>query len=124
MTYVQGFVIAVPTARKQEFIDHAAKADAAFVEHGAIRVVECWADDVPYGKVTDFYGAVQATGEESVCFSWIEWPDKATCEAMHARMEELMETDPRFSMEHNPPPFDGRRMIYGGFAPVVDIRGD
>lgn len=121
MTYIQGFVLAVPTARKQDFIDHAAMADAVFLEHGAIRVVECWADDVPHGKQTDFYGAVQAKEDESIVFSWIEWPDKATSEAMHAKMEEITTTDPRFSMEHNPPPFDGMRMIFGGFVPVVDL---
>ncbi len=119
MTYVQGFVIPVPTANKQAFIDHARMADPVFMEHGALRIYECWGSDVPRGKATDFYGAVAAKDDESVVFSWIEWPDKATADAMHAKMEEITTTDPRFSMEHNPPPLDGKRMIFGGFEPVV-----
>jgi uncharacterized protein YbaA (DUF1428 family) len=121
MSYIQGFVIPVPTANKQAFIDHARKADEVFMEHGALRIWECWGDDVPHGKQTDFYRAVAATEDETVMFSWIEWPDKATSDAMHGRMEEIMQNDPRFSMEHNPPPFDGKRMIFGGFSPVVKL---
>lgn len=123
MSYIDGFVIPVPTARRQEFIDHAHTADSVFVELGALRVIECWGDDIPDGKLTDFRRAVQATADESVVFSWIEWPDRATRDAAMARMEELMKTDERFSAEKNPMPFDGRRLIFGGFAPVVDLRG-
>lgn len=121
MTYVDGFVIAVPTANKQKFIDHAKSADSVFLEQGATRVVECWADDVPDGKVTDFRKAVQARDDETVVFSWVEWPDKATRDAGMGRMEELMKTDDRFNPEKNPMPFDGKRMIYGGFAPVATL---
>jgi uncharacterized protein YbaA (DUF1428 family) len=119
MTYIQGFVIPVPADRKQDFIAHAEQADAVFLEHGALRVWECWQDDVPPGEQTDFFRAVDAQEGECVVFSWIEWPDKLTCDAMHAQMEEIMANDSRFSMEHNPPPFEGKRMIYGGFVPVV-----
>ena len=119
MTYVEGFVIAVPTANKDQFIEHARIIDEVFMEHGALRILECWGDDVPHGKMTDFYGAVKATEDESVVFSWIEWPDKATRDAQMAKLQKAMETDPRFSLENNPTPFDGRRMIYGGFQPVV-----
>ena len=119
MNYVDGFVIAVPTANKQKFIDHAATADSVFIELGALRVLECWGEDVPNGKQTDFYRAVDATEDETVIFSWIEWPDKATADAMHAKMGEITTNDPRFSMELNPPPYDGNRMIYGGFETVV-----
>lgn len=117
MSYIDGFVIAVPTANKQKFIDHANKGDSVFVEYGATRVLECWGDDVPAGKQTDFQRAVQARDDETVVFSWIEWPDKATRDA---GMEKVMK-DPRMSMETNPMPFDGKRMIYGGFEPVVEV---
>jgi uncharacterized protein YbaA (DUF1428 family) len=121
MPYIDGFVIAVPKANKQKFIEHAKLGDSVFSELGATRIWECWEDDVQDGKVTDFRRAVQATAEEAVVFSWIEWPDKATRDAGMGRMEELMKTDPRLSPEKNPMPFDAKRMIYGGFAPVVTI---
>ena len=119
MSYIDGFVIAVPTANKQKFIDHANVADPVFTEKGATRIVECWQDDVKDGEVTDFRRAVQATEDESVVFSWIEWPDKATRDtAMEWMMGEGM-SDPR--MANNAMPFDGKRMIFGGFAPVVEL---
>lgn len=121
MTYVDGFVIAVPKANRQKFIDHATTADPMFIEMGALRVVECWADDVPAGKTTDFRMAVKATEDEEVVFSWIEWPDKATRDAAYAKIMAPDNDDPRMSMAHNPPPFDGKRMIFGGFAPLVDM---
>ncbi len=77
MSYVDGFVIAVPVANKQKFVEHARLGDAVFIDLGATRVMECWADDVPEGRVTDFRRAVQAGADEAVVFSWIEWPDKA-----------------------------------------------
>jgi uncharacterized protein YbaA (DUF1428 family) len=121
MTYVDGFVIAVPKANKQKFIEHANKGDSVFTELGATRILECWGDDVPDGKVTDFRRAVQATDDEAVVFSWVEWPDKATRDAAMGKMDELMKTDPRMNPEKNPMPFDGKRMIYGGFSPVVTL---
>ncbi|MDF2974258.1 MAG: signal recognition particle [Microvirga sp.] len=121
MPYVDGFVIAVPADRKQEFIEHASKADPVFKELGATRILECWGDAVPDGKLTDFRRAVQAKEDETVVFSWIEWPDKATRDAAMGRMEELMKTDDRLNPEKNPMPFDGKRMIFGGFAPVVEL---
>ena len=121
MSYIDGFVIAVPKANKQKFIDHAKKGDSVFTELGAQRVLECWGDDVPDGKVTDFRRAVQAKEDETVVFSWIEWPDKATRDKAMSRMEDLMKNDPRMNPEQNPMPFDGKRMIYGGFAPVVTL---
>ena len=120
MTYIQGFVIAVPTANKDKFIAHANDGDAVFMDHGASRILECWQDNVEKGHTTDFFGAVDCKDDESVVFSWIEWPDKAKCKAMEARMEEIMETDDRFNPEKNPMPFDGARMIYGGFEPLVE----
>jgi uncharacterized protein YbaA (DUF1428 family) len=121
MAYIDGFVIAVPKANKQKFIDHANTGDSVFAELGATRILECWEDDVPDGKVTDFRRAVQATKDEAVVFSWIEWPDKATRDAAMAKMTDLMKTDPRMSPEGNPMPFDGKRMIFGGFSPVVTL---
>ncbi len=116
MSYIDGFVIAVETTRRDEFIDHARRMDAHFLTFGATRIVECWGDDVPDGTVTDFARAVQAKEGETVAFSWIEWPDKATRDAAMKRLE----TDERFTAE--PMPFDGKRMIFGGFQPVVDLR--
>ena len=116
MPYVDGFVIAVPNANRQAFIDHASAFDPLFLEYGATRVLECWGDDVPHGKLTDFHRAVKATDDETVLFSWIEWPDKATRDA---GMKQVMD-DPRMGPD-NPMPFDGARMIYGGFVPVVDL---
>ena len=128
MKYVDGFVIAVPTKNRQKFIDHAARADEMFVERGAIRVVECWGDDVPGGKITDFRRAVQAKDDETVAFSWVEWPDKETRDAAMAKFTEWMENpenaDPRMDPAKNPMPFDGMRMIFGGFSPVVDLGSD
>jgi uncharacterized protein YbaA (DUF1428 family) len=121
MKYVEGFVIAVPTVNKEKFIQHAKTADAIFIEMGALRVVECWEDDVPDGKLTDFSRAVQATSEESIAFSWIERPDEATREAVFAKLMSEDFNDPRMDPSSNPMPFDGKRMIFGGFVPVVDV---
>ena len=117
MTYIDGFVAAVPTANKQKFIDHAKKGDSVFVELGATRVLECWGDDVPEGKVTDFRRAVNAKDDETDVFSWVEWPDKATRDKAMPKMMD----DPRMQPDQNPMPFDGQRLVYGGFAPVVEL---
>lgn len=125
MSYIDGFVIAVPTANKQKFIDHANLGDSYFMDLGAIRIVECWGEDVPEGKMTDFRKAVQANADETVVFSWVEWPDKATRDAAHGTIGEAMnnpeEADPRMDPKKNPMPFDGMRLIFGGFLPVVDL---
>lgn len=122
MTYIDGFLIAVPKANKQKFIEHAQKGDSAFMDLGATRILECWEDDVPDGKVTDFRRAVQAKQDEAVVFSWIEWPDKATRDAGMSKIMDRMNSDPRMDPETNPMPFDGMRLIYGGFAPVVTLQ--
>jgi uncharacterized protein YbaA (DUF1428 family) len=128
MSYIDGFVIAVPTANKQKFLDHAKLGDSVFIEFGATRVIECWGDDVQDGKVTDFRKAVQAQDDETVVFSWIEWPDKATRDSAMEKMSEWMnnpeKADPRMHPDKNPMPFDGKRLIYGGFAPLVELSGD
>lgn len=112
--YVEGFVGAVPTANKEKFIDHAAEVAPLFLREGALRVVEGWAVDVPKGKVTDFYRAVKATEDETVFFSWIEWPDRATRDAGQEKIFAEMQTH----MKDNPMPFDGKRMIFGGFKVI------
>lgn len=122
MSYIDGFVIACPKANKQKFIDHANNADSMFIEMGAIRVIKCWADDVPDGKVTDFRMAVKAEADEDVILSWIEWPDKETRDKAYAVMMDPDTKDPRMDPEKNPMPFDGKRMIWGGFNPVVDFK--
>lgn len=122
MSYIDGFVIAVPTANRQAFIDHANRADGIFIEFGAVRIVECWGDDVPEGNVTDFRRSVQAADDETVVFSWIEWPDKATRDAGMAKMMAPDFKDSRMDPALNPMPFDGKRMIFGGFAPIVELK--
>jgi uncharacterized protein YbaA (DUF1428 family) len=126
MSYIDGFIIAVSNAQKQAFIDHARASDSMFIEWGATRVLECWGDDVPEGKLTDFRMAVKAEADESVVFSWIEWPDKATRDAAYAKMMDPANIDPRMDPAKNPPPFDGKRMIFGGFSPVYEVtaKGD
>ena len=125
MAYIDGFVIAVPRDNKQKFIDHAQSGDSVFMDLGATRILECWGDDVSAGHTTDFRRAVQATDDEDVIFSWIEWPDKATRDAAFATMTEWMDdpskADPRMDPAKNPMPFDGKRMIFGGFVPVVTM---
>jgi len=111
MTYVDGFVVAVPTANREKYREHAAAALTLFKEFGATRVVEGWGDSVPRGELNDLYRAVEAKDDETVLFSWVEYPDKATRDAAGQKMM----SDPR--MENmGEMPFDGKRMIYGGFA--------
>ncbi len=121
MSYIDGFVLAVPKANRQKFIKHATDANSVFIEMGAIRVRECWADDVPDGKTTDFRMAVKAKDDEDVVFSWIEWPDKKVRDAAMAKMMDNDSPDPRMDPKKNPMPFDGKRMIFGGFVPVVSL---
>ena len=116
MTYVEGFVVAVPTANKEAYRKHAADAAPLFKEFGVARMVECWGDDVPDGKVNDFKGAVQAKPDETVVFSWVEYPDKATRDAANQKMM----SDPRMAQMGGEMPFDGKRMIIGGFDSIVD----
>ncbi len=116
MNYVDGFVAAVPTANRERFRQHAQEAAAVFREHGALQVIECWGDDVPEGKLTSFPMAVQRKDDETVVFSWIVWPSR---DARDRGMKKVMD-DPRVQPDANPMPFDGKRMIYGGFEVLVD----
>ncbi|MCZ4501040.1 MAG: signal recognition particle [Marmoricola sp.] len=115
MTYIDGYVVPVKLADKDAYHELATEAAAIFKEFGATRVVENWGDDVPDGKVTDFKGSVKAEPGEVVVFSWIEWPSKEVRDAGQAKMM----SDPR--MDNMAMPFDGKRMIYGGFANLVDL---
>ena len=114
MTYVEGFIVAVPKANRDVYREHASGAAPLFHEFGASRMVETWASDVPDGKVTDFRRAVQATEDEDVAFSFFEYPSKEVRDAANQKMM----SDPR--MEKMEMPFDGKRMIFGGFAPLLD----
>ena len=117
MIYIDGFLAPVKAdSSEQAYTEFALKAAPIFREHGATRVVEGWEDDVPDGKTTDFRRAVKLGEGEHVVFSWIEWPDKATRDA---GMKKVMD-DPRMQPGAEPMPFDGPRMIYGGFRAVVD----
>lgn len=118
MGYADGYLLAVPEANRDAYRALAARMATIFLEFGALRVVEAWADDVPDGEVTDFRRAVIAKSEETVVFSFVEWPSKDD------RMEgwKRMVEDSRIQNAGDMP-FDGARMIYGGFVPIVDIRG-
>lgn len=116
MSYIDGFVAAVPTAKREAFRKHAEDAAAVFKEHGALGVTECWGDDVPGGEVTSFPMAVKCKPDETVIFSWIAWPSR---EVRDAGMQKVM-SDPRMQEDVNPMPFDGKRVIFGGFTPIVE----
>jgi uncharacterized protein YbaA (DUF1428 family) len=113
-SYTDGFVVPVPEANREAYRALAAKMAGTFRESGALRVIEAWGDDLQEGKTTDFRRAVQAQDGENVVFSFVEWPDKATRDAAWKKMME----DP--SMQNHDMPFDGKRMFWGGFTPIVD----
>ena len=115
MSYVDGFVIPVPTGKKQAYLAMATQAAAILKECGANRVVECWGDDLPEAKITGFKLAVKTEGDENVVFSWIEWPTKTARDEGNAKFMK----DPRMQAFKDMP-FDGKRMIFGGFAPMLD----
>jgi len=112
MNYVDGFVAAVPTADKETYRAHCQRMAALFREYGALSVVDTWGDDVPPGKLTSFPLAVQCRADETVALGWVTWPSRATRDAA---WEKIM-ADPR--MKSDTPPFDGKRMIYGGFEVI------
>jgi uncharacterized protein YbaA (DUF1428 family) len=116
MNYIDGYVIAVPTDKKEDYRNLALKAAAIFKENGALKVVETWGDDVPEGKVTSFSMAVKREPNESIVFSWVVWPNK---QIRDQGMEKVM-ADPRMQPGSFEMPFDGQRMIFGGFQVIVD----
>jgi uncharacterized protein YbaA (DUF1428 family) len=118
MAYVDGFVLAVSKARLEDYRALARKAGEVWMEHGAVAFVECVGDDVPYGELTSFPRAVQATADETVVFSWIVYKSRADRDAINAKVM----ADPRLHPEPGVDmPFDGKRMIYGGFTPIVEL---
>ncbi|WP_114968141.1 DUF1428 domain-containing protein [Rhodoferax ferrireducens] len=117
MSYVDGFVTPVPTANREAYRKHAEQAAVLFKEFGATGVVECWGDDVPEGKVTSFPMAVKCESGETVVFSWITWPSRAVRDE---GWKKIM-ADPRMAPSVNPMPFDGKRLIYGGFQVLLQL---
>ena len=115
MTYVDGYVVPVPTANRDAYLKLARDAAAVFKEHGALKVVECWGDDVPEGKVTSFPMAVKIEQSETVVFSWIIWPSRKVRDEGNKKVM----ADPRMQPGQNMP-FDGKRMIYGGFDMMLE----
>lgn len=119
MSYMDGFLIPVPKGNRQAYKDMAAMAAQVFLEHGATRVVECWGDDIKEGKINDFRTSVLAENDEEVVFSWVEWPSKEARDAGAAKVMADERMNPKDGEEI---PFSGARMIYGGFAVLVDER--
>jgi len=117
MTYVDGFVVAVPKQNIEAYKKLATLAGEVWMEHGALKYVECVADDVPYGEVTSFPRAVQATEDEIVVFSWITYESREQRDAINAKVM----ADPRLKDGMSSPPFDAKRMIYGGFATLLEF---
>ncbi len=118
MSYIDGFVIPVPAGNREAYREVAAMAAPIFREYGAIRVVECWGDNLPDGKVTDFKKSVKAEAGENVVFSWIVWPSKAVRDEATKKIM----SDPRLAEAEMP--FDGKRLIYGGFEVLLDTGGE
>lgn len=117
MNYVDGFIIPVATKDKKVYAEYSRKSAALFKEFGVLNIVECWADDVQPGKLTSFPQAVMLKEDETVVFSWMTWPSK---EVRDLAWEKMM-ADPRFSPENMPMPFDGKRLVYGGFQKLVEF---
>lgn len=117
MSYVDGFLVAVPKQNIESYKAIAQLAGEVWKEHGALAYVECIGDDVPYGKLTSFPRAVQATDDEVVVFSWIVYASRADRDAIN---EKVM-ADPRLKETMTNAPFDGKRMIYGGFQSFMGL---
>ena len=117
MRYIDGFLVPVPVDKKEAYREAATRAAALFKEYGAMRIVECWGDDLPDGKLTDFKMSVKAEKGETVVFSWIEWPSKATRDSGNAKFMK----DPRMKALGDMP-FDGKRMVFGGFETLLNVQ--
>jgi uncharacterized protein YbaA (DUF1428 family) len=117
MPYVDGFVLAVPKQNIEAYKEMARRAGEVWKEHGALAYVECIGDDVPYGELTSFPRAVQAKDDEIVVFAWIVYQSRADRDAINAKVME----DPRLKDQMSGMPFDGKRMIYGGFEAFLQL---
>ncbi len=117
MAYVDGFVIAVPKQNIEAYKALARKHGEVWKEHGALAYVECVGDDVPYGELTSFPRAVQAKDDEIIIFSWVVYESREQRESVRQKAM----TDPRLKMGMSDMPFDGKRMIYGGFEPFLEL---
>jgi uncharacterized protein YbaA (DUF1428 family) len=117
MTYVDGFVVAVPKRNVEAYKAMARKAGDVWKEHGALHYVECFADDVPYGELTSFPRAVQARDDETVVFSWVTHESRAKRDEV---MKKVM-ADPRMKFDPNDTTFDAKRMIFGGFETFLEL---
>ena len=117
MAYVDGYVLAVKTARKDEYAALARQAGEVFREHGATSVIECWGDDVPEGERTSFPMAVAREPDETVVFSWIVWPSKEARDEGNRKVSQ----DARMQGPSDMTVMDPKRMIYGGFTPIVEL---
>lgn len=114
MPYFDGFIAPVPKGNKDAYATWLEAQHAIFKEYGADAIVDTWEDDVPEGEVTSLHKAVATQAGEAVALGWIVWPDKQTRDTAWAKVMQ----DPRMNPATNPMPFDGKRMIYGGFAPM------
>jgi len=119
MSYVDGFLLAVPQAKLDDYKKLAENAGTIWMEHGALAYVECVGDDVPYGELTSFPRAVQATDDEIVIFAWVVYESRQSRDAVMAKVM----ADERLKMDWSAMPFDGKRMIFGGFQPFVELQG-
>ncbi len=117
MSYVDGFVCAVPTAQREAYLKYAQSVAPVCKAHGALAVVDCWGDDVPEGQLTSFPMAVKCEPHETVAFGWVVWPSR---EVRDAAWKKMMD-DPRMQPATNPMPYDGKRMIYGGFQTLSEL---
>ncbi len=117
MSYIDGFVAAVPTANKEAYRAYAQVMGQVFKEYGALEVIDCWGDDVPEGKLTSFTMAVKREDDESVVFSWLMWPSREVRDDAWGKVM----ADPRMKASVTPMPFDGKRMIYGGFEMISKV---
>ncbi|MER9052634.1 DUF1428 family protein [Mesorhizobium sp. M0910] len=117
MSYVDGFVLAVPKANLDAYKKMAQTAGAVWKEHGALAYVECIGADVPHGELTSFPRAVQAKEDEVVVFSWVVYESRQHRDAVMAKVM----ADPRLKPDWETMPFDGKRMIFGGFQPFIEL---